>query len=128
GADGGAVYFVAETAQFTSNTCSRNQAGRDGGAAYGGWMGEWEENSVITIAVLINGNRFSSNQSRSYGGALAIESQAQPGDATRNRFASNRSRYGADVAELGCPVSRGDTARAWRRSGARTIVAACVSY
>ena len=128
GADGGAVYFVAATAEFTSTTFSSNQSGRDGGAAYGGWLGEWEENSIITIAVLINGNRFSSNQSRSYGGALAFESHAQPGDAARNKFSANRSRYGADVAELGCPVSRGDTMRAWRRSGARTIVAACVSY
>ena len=133
GADGGAVYFVAESTEMTNNTFSRNQAGRDGGAAYGGWIQEDSyTNDFLVIAVQINGNSFSSNRAKTYGGALAIESQAKPGDALRNRFSANRSRYGVDVAELGggsgCPVSRGDTMRAWRRSGARTIVAACVSY
>jgi len=128
GADGGAVFFLAASAEITNNTFSRNQAGREGGAAFGGWLGEFRDNQFFAITVEVNGNRFSSNRAKTYGGALAIESQAQPGDATRNTFASNRSRYGADVAELGCPVSRGDTMRAWRRSGARTIVAACVSY
>ena len=127
-ADGGAVYFVADSAEITSNTFSRNQAGRDGGAAYGGWMREWEENTVIALAVQINGNGFFSNRARTYGGALALESHAQPGNASHNRFTANRSRYGTDVAELGCPASRGETLRAWRRSGARSIVAACVSY
>lgn len=128
GAEGGAVYFYAAFAEIADNIFSRNQSRRDGGAVFGGWLGEGEENDFHAISVQINDNRFISNRSTTYGGALALESLAQPGDALRNRFSGNRSRYGSDVAELGCPASRGDTMRAWRRSGARGIVAACISY
>ena len=133
GADGGAVYFMTASAEILGNTFSRNQSERDGGAAYGGWVREdvEEPNEFLAIDLEIKGNRFISNRAGTYGGALAVESQAQSGDASRNRFAGNQSRYGSDVAQLGggtgCPVSRSETLRAWRRSGAHNIVAACVN-